>query len=117
MSAGLFAEALKLLIFSLILILIAEAVLPGIVTNRINITYLFIAVILLLISAKKLAEVTSLETAEKKKNGKIMMPISVFLSLLLLIRSLIKFPLWEIIIIAISTALISYLVVKDLYGK
>jgi hypothetical protein len=119
MAAKLLGDALKLMLFSLILILIAEAVLPGIITARINITYVLILTMLFYFFQEKLTGQfglsTELNKKAKKKNW--VVPVAVLFFVLLIIRSLIKFNVWQIILITLGIAAVSFLIYKEAFSR
>ena len=118
-TAYLLRDGLKLMILVLILILIAEAVLPGIITDRINITYIFILTVFLYFFQEKLSSQfeSNTEKDEKTKKRNWLVPIVILVSILLIIRSLIKFDIWQIALITLGIAIVSYLIYKEIFNR
>jgi hypothetical protein len=106
-------DALKLILLALMLILMAEAVLPGIVTNRINVTYIIILAILFFFLEEKLSSHLEINTVSKAKKRGWITPTVLSISLLLLIRSLIKFQIWQIVLITAGVIAIFFLIYKE----
>jgi hypothetical protein len=109
-------DGLKLMILALILILIAEAVLPGIITDRINITYIFILTILLYFFQEKLTDKFDTEVADRVKKRSWIAPVAISVYALLIVRSLIKFEIWQIALIALGTTAVSFLIYKEIFN-
>jgi hypothetical protein len=97
-------DVLYVLLFSFTIILIAEGLLPGIITSHIGLLKLVVLLIVtfasILALGKKLG-FTYQKTVSFKKSK--VLPIAIIFLFLLIGNSLLRFALWENIFITIST--------------
>jgi hypothetical protein len=109
-------DALFLLLISFIVMLIAEGALPGVVSSHISFTRIIIAILLILmfiILIGKKFQLTYLTPSIKKNR---LLPVLVLLSFLLLGNSLLKFALWENIVITLSTLFLFFLFYQIIFN-
>lgn len=96
-------DALLLLLGSFILMLIAEGALPGIVSSHISMLKVMLTLFLVLggtiLIGKKFQIIYAKPAIKKNK----LLPVLILLSFLLIGNSLLKFALWENIVITLST--------------
>jgi len=102
-------DALFLLLISFIAMLIAEGALPGIVSSHISLTRVVIVILLVLLSIIWIGKKFQLTYAAPviKKNKPL--PVLILLAFLLMGNSLLKFALWENMIITLTTLFLFFL--------
>lgn len=109
-------DALFLLLISFIAMLIAEGALPGIVSAHISFSRIIIAILLILLSIILIGKKFELTYAAPiiKKNK--LLPVLVLLTFLLVGNSLLKFALWENMVITLSTLFLFFLFYQIIFN-
>ena len=109
-------DALFLLLMSFIAVLIAEGALPGIVSAHISFTRIVIAILLVLLLIILIGKKFQLTYATPiiKKNK--LLPVLILFAFLLLGNSLLKFALWENMIITLSTLFLFFLFYQIIFN-
>ena len=110
-------DGLFLLLASFIMMLIAEGAIPGIISQHISLTRI-VVVIFLTIGAitwigNKL-QITYQKPVIKKNR---LLPVLILLAFLLIGNSLLKFALWENMLITLMTLFLFYLFYKLIYSS
>ena len=102
-------DALFLLLISFVAMLIAEGVLPGIISSHISLLKITLAIFLvlgfLIFVGKNLSIAYSQQTVKKNR----LLPALIFLAFLLIGNSLLKFAFWENIIITLVVLFLFFL--------
>ncbi len=96
-------DALYILLFSFTIILIAEGLLPGIVTSHLSLAKLAIVLIATLTAIVFLGRKLGYTYAKTRLTKSRLLPVLIMISFLLIGNSLLRFKLWENIIITILT--------------
>ena len=114
----LFYDALSLALLSFAGVLVAEGLLPGLITSKISISKILIAIILILSVIIYLGKNLDITYDQPKINKNKILSSLVLFSFLLIGNSMLKFSLWENIIITLSTLLFFFLFYELLFtGK
>jgi len=110
-------DALFLLLASFIAMLVAEGALPGIVSSHISFTKIIIAILLILIFIVLIGKKFELAYASPiiKKNK--LLPVLVLFAFLLIGNSLLKFALWENMVITLSTLFLFFLFYQIIFDS
>ena len=110
-------DALFLLLISFMAMLIAEGALPGIVSSHISFTRVVIMILLILIMIILIGKKFQLTyTAPIIKKNKLL-PILVLFAFLLIGNSLLKFALWENMVITLSTLFLFFLFYQIIFDS
>lgn len=109
-------DALFLLLISFVAMLVAEGALPGIISSHVSFTRIVIAILLVLILIILIGKKFQLTYATPiiKKNK--LLPVLVLFSFLLVGNSLLKFALWENMIITLSTLFLFFLFYQIIFS-
>jgi hypothetical protein len=108
-------DTLGLLTFSLFAIFIAEAALPGIISARINITYVILATVLIFFLVESIS--VSLDLENKPQKNRWVIPTLAVIFILLTIQALYRLTIFEIAITAIGIYAIFFLLYKEFFAK
>jgi len=110
-------DALFLLLISFMAMLVAEGALPGIVSSHISFTRVVIMILLILIMIILIGKKFQLTYAAPiiKKNK--LLPILVLFAFLLVGNSLLKFALWENMVITLSTLFLFFLFYQIIFDS
>jgi uncharacterized membrane protein len=99
-------DFLALLLFTFAATLVAEGLLPGLISSKISFSKMTISIFLVLALIAYLGKNLNITYSRIKKSKNKYMPMIVFLSFLLIGNSLLKFSLWENILITLITLFI-----------
>jgi hypothetical protein len=110
-------DLLLLLLLTFTAVLIAEGMLPGLISSKISFTKITIALILTIISIIYLGKNLNITYKQVRINKIKALPAFILLSFLLIGNSLLKFTLWENIIITLTTLLIFFLLYEIIYSS
>lgn len=110
-------DLLSLLLLTFAGILIAEGLLPGLISSKIGIGKLMIFIIIVLATIAWLGKNLDLTYAKIKINKNKILPPVILLSFLLIGNSLLKFTLWENLIITLATLFIFFLIYEIICHK
>ncbi|HOX10705.1 MAG TPA: hypothetical protein P5323_00925 [Candidatus Moranbacteria bacterium] len=108
-------DALFLLLISFVAMLIAEGLLPGIISSHISLLKIALAIFLVLgfsIFVGKNINITYSQQAVKKNR---LLPALIFLAFLLIGNSLLKFAFWENIIITLVILFLFFLFYQAIF--
>lgn len=108
-------DALFLLLISFVAILIAEGLLPGIISSHISLLKIALAIFLalgfLIFVGKNLNIAYNQQTVKKNR----LLPALIFLAFLLIGNSLLKFAFWENIIITLVILFLFFLFYQAIF--
>ena len=90
-------------------VLLADGLLPGLLTSKISFSKIIIAIIAILASIAYLGKKLDLVYSQVKTNHGKTLPALVLFSFLLVGNSLLKFTLWENIMITLTTLFVFFL--------
>jgi len=102
-------DLLLLLLVTFSAILVAEGLLPGLISSKISFSKITIALILVLAAIAYLGKNLNISYSPMTNRKKVL-PALVLFSFLLIGNSLLKFTFWENIIITITTLFIFFLI-------
>ncbi len=102
-------DLLLLLLLTFAVTLIAESLLPGLISSKISLTKLSFAIFLILSLIIYLGKNFGISYEISKINKNKILPPLILFSFLLIGSSLLKFTLWENIIITITTLFVFFL--------
>lgn len=109
-------DVLLLLLMSFMAVLIAEGALPGIVSAHISFTFIVIVILLVLLLiiliGKKFQLTYSPPIIKKNK----LLPVLILFAFLLVGNSLLKFALWENMVITLSTLFLFFLFYQTIFN-
>ncbi len=103
LSYKLLHDGLYILFFAFTAILISESLLPGIVTSHLSLTKLTITLLTILVGTIAVGKKLEMNFSRVRLIKTKLLPILIIFSFLLIGNSLLKFELWENIIITILT--------------
>lgn len=103
-------DALFLILITLAGVLVADGLLPGLLTSKISFSNIIIALLAVLALIAYLGKNLNITYAKTKTKKNIILPAIVLFSFLLIGNSLLKFTLWENIIITLATLFIFFLI-------
>lgn len=110
-------DLLLLLLLTFTGTLIAEGLLPGLVSSKISFSKLTLSLILTLALIVWLGKKLDITYSQIKINKSKILPLLVMLSFLLIGNSLLKFSFWENIIITLSTLFAFFLFFELFYSS
>jgi hypothetical protein len=109
-------DALLLLLLSFISLLVAEGALPGLISSHISPVKIIIIILTVLggivIIGSRLGLVYARPNMKKNK----LLPVLVLFTFLLIGNSLLKFALWENMIITLCTIFLFFLIYQIIFG-
>lgn len=108
-------DSLLLLLFTFATILIAEGMLPGLVSSKIGFSKLTIALVLILAIIAYLGKKLNIDYDQTRINKSKILPALILFSFLLIGNSLLKFTFWENIVITLATLLVFFLLYEIIY--
>ena len=110
-------DSLFLILISFAGVLIADALLPGLISSKISFTKITLALILTAAITTYLGKKLGISYIEKKINKSKILPILTLFSFLLISNSLLKFSLWQNITITLVTLFIFFLFYEILFSS
>ncbi|EKE20085.1 MAG: hypothetical protein ACD_8C00056G0010 [uncultured bacterium] len=102
-------DGLFLILLTFAGLLFSDALLPGLVTNKISFTKITLFLVAVMTLIGFLGKKLSISYPQKKANKNRLLPVIVLFSFLLIGNSLLKFTLWQNIIITLTTLFIFFL--------
>lgn len=109
-------DLLLLLLVAFIGTMLAEGILPGIITSQIGFTGIASAVLLVMIAIIWIGSKYQIRYERPSLRGAGLVPVLALVSFLLLGNSMLKFELWENMIITASTLLFMFLLYQQIFG-
>jgi hypothetical protein len=110
-------DILLLILIAFAGILVADALLPGIISSKISFSKMTIALILTSSLIAYLGNHLQISYAEEKINKSKILPILILFSFLLIGNSLLKFTLWQNIMITIISLILFFLFYEILFAS
>ena len=105
-------DILALLLLSLGLLLVAEGIMPGLVSSFLSFTRLILVIFAVLGTVIYLGKLNGIAFESENKKTALFYGLIIF-SVVLIINSLLKFALWEIGIITIASIFLLYYIYKN----
>ncbi|MEI7891235.1 MAG: hypothetical protein WCI36_04705 [bacterium] len=109
-------DLLFLLLLTFIAVLGAEGLLPGLISSKISFTKITIGIFAVMILITWLGENLQITYAKVNLNRNKIIPIFTLFSFLLIGNSLLKFALWENIIITLATLGVFFLLYEIIFA-
>lgn len=109
-------DALLLMLVTFAGVLTVDGLLPGLLTSKISFSKITIAIIIVLASIAYLGKNLDITYGKTKINKNKILPVLILFSFLLIGNSLLKFTLWENIIITLTTLLVFFLLYELIFS-
>lgn len=108
-SYKLLHDAMFLILLTFAGLLFSDALLPGLVTSKISFTKITLLLVLVMTLTGFLGKKLGISYPQAKANKSRLLPMLVLFSFLLIGNSLLKFTLWQNIVITLATLFIFFL--------
>ncbi|NTW27496.1 MAG: hypothetical protein HGA36_04185 [Candidatus Moranbacteria bacterium] len=108
-------DALFLALFGFASVLVAESILPGLITSKISLLKIIITIVTILIPLLYLGKNLDITYREINIHKNKTLPIFVLFSFLLIGNSLLKFSLWENFVITLATLFVFFLLYELIF--
>lgn len=108
-------DAMLLILLTFAGLLFTDALLPGLVTSKVSFTKVAIALTMITILIAYLGKKFEISYKEIKPNGSKVLPVLILFSFLLIGNSMLKFTLWQNIIITMTTLFIFFLLYELIF--
>lgn len=110
-------DALLLALLTFGGILMADGLLPGLVTSKIGFSKIIVATVLILAAIAYLGENLGIHHEQAKLHKNKILPALVLFSFLLIGNAMLKFNFWENIIITLTTLFIFFLLYELIFAQ
>lgn len=110
-------DALLLVLLAFSATLVADALLPGLITSKVSFGKITLILVATVGSIIYLGKVLSISYPQKKINKNKILPALILFSFLLIGNSMLKFTFWENIIITLATLFIFFLFYELIFSS
>lgn len=110
-------DALLLVLLAFLATLVADALLPGLITSKVSFSKITLILVITVSLIIYLGKTLSISYPQIKINKNKILPALILFSFLLIGNSMLKFPFWENIIITLVTLLIFFLLYELIFSS
>lgn len=110
-------DALLLVLLAFLATLVADALLPGLITSKVSFSKITLILVITVSLIIYLGKTLSISYSQIKINKNKILPALILFSFLLIGNSMLKFPFWENIIITLVTLLIFFLLYELIFSS